>query len=370
MKKSILIMFHCEQHTGFAIEKLESIFHKAAVKAKFIDKNIHWSYSHVTDDSNQIHELDYQSKDISVDLSKILIEKNIDIILAFDFLFRSKIVSIAKKHGVENIVSYWGASMSGINSGLKLGLKKIEYWLFQHSAADMYIFESKAMQLTATHGRGIHSKRTSVIPLGVNSDEYHPAAEKSYIHKQLNIPKERKVVFYSGHMEERKGIRTIVKAARELARLENIQNLHFVLCGNKGNEAATYLSELDGSIAIDHVTFAGYRSDVPALMRSSDIGVIASTGWDSFTRSSIEMLASGLPLIASDLGGLAETTKHNETGYLFTPGDFSILASHIVALSTDQKLYREMSLKSRVRAITYFSETTQIQSISELLLKG
>jgi glycosyltransferase involved in cell wall biosynthesis len=238
------------------------------------------------------------------------------------------------------------------------------------SAPNYFIFESKAMQLTATHGRGVPEQLTTVIPLGVDTNYFFPSKDKTYIKSELNIPTNRRVVFYSGHMEERKGIRTIVKAARHLADTDKIKNIHFVLCGNVKNEADTYIAELNNSYAISHVTFAGYRLDVPKLMQTCDVGVIASTGWDSFTRSSVELLASGVPLIVSNLGGLAETTKHNETGYIITPGDPIELANAIYKLINDEHLLNSFGQKARLRAINCFAEETQIKRIADTLLNS
>ncbi|MEJ2075637.1 MAG: glycosyltransferase [Reinekea sp.] len=173
----------------------------------------------------------------------------------------------------------------------------------------------------------------------------YPSSDKSYIHKKLDIPGNRKVVFYSGYMEERKGIRTIVSAAKELADRNLIEEIHVVLCGNIRNQADTYLSEIEKSPAKTQVTFADYRGGITELMRSSDIDVIAFTVWDSLTRSSIEMHASGIPLIASNLRGLAETTIHDETGYLFEPGGYCTLANYIYELTVDPLKVNPESVK-------------------------
>ncbi len=362
-------MIHCEQDTGYAIGKLEAVFKKSAISAGYDEKKIFFSFRAVSMPSDNIYELGYYD-DVSAEEIKSLIAKHgIHTIVAFDLPYPCKIARAAKQAGVENLISYWGASMSELNSGVKLALKKIEWLLRRKSSPDFFIFESKAMQLTATKGRGIPKSKTAVIPLGVDTNKYKPTElkRKSYVHQQLNIPSDRKIVFYSGHMEERKGIRTIVKAARHLSETGRIAGVHFVLCGNKGKEADTYIEEIKDSPAINHVTFAGYREDVPLLMQNSDLGVIASTGWDSFTMSSIEMLASGIPLIASDLGGLAETTVHGETGYLVPPGNYIDLAKSLYGLLTNESLLQQYSSNARKRVQHYFRVQDQVTRISKLL---
>jgi glycosyltransferase involved in cell wall biosynthesis len=361
-------MIHCEQNTGYAIEKLEKVFLKSAFQAGYSAENIYWSYSKVSNPTDRVYALDFHGTNFENDLNSILKKLSFDVILAFDLPFPSNVIPIAKRNGVRKVISYWGASMSSINSGVKLALKKIEHMMRSNKSADTYIFESQAMQLTATHGRGIPKERTTVIPLGVDTSEYFPSNVNEYIHENLNIPLNRKVIFYSGHMEERKGVRTIIRAALEMESAGKLDNIHFVLCGNKGSEADSYLDELKNSEALNHVTFAGYRDDIPQLMRSSDIGVIASTGWDSFTRSSIELLASGIPLIASNLGGLAETTKHEETGYLIEPGNHQELMKRIIELTDDDDLRAKMSLNALTRVENFFTELEQIKKISNTLV--
>jgi glycosyltransferase involved in cell wall biosynthesis len=256
--------------------------------------------------------------------------------------------------------------MSGINSELKLIIKKIECF-FSKNKPDIFIFESEAMRKTATHGRGISHQKTEVIHLGVDIKIFSPCyGNDFYTHDSIGIPRNRKIVFYSGHMEERKGVRIIINAAIEIIENQHFTNIHFVICGNKFNEADKFLSLVENSKAKDHITFAGYRNDIPNLMRGSHIGVIASTGWDSFTMSSVEMMASGLPLIVSNLQGLSETVSENENGYLISPGSHTDLANRIVEIATNEELAKKFSRASRKRAETYFSKKLQIAKLSHL----
>lgn len=366
-QQSILIMIHCEESTGYAISSLENVFFHAATQAGFNEENIFWSFNGLKDSGNPKKiNCNYHNPNCDV-LIPFLQQHQITTVIAFDLGYPSPILKILKQHGIKRIVSYWGASMSSLNNGLKLLAKKIEYRL-RLKKPDIFIFESEAMRKTATHGRGIPHHATEVIYLGVDIEKFSPAYGASfYAHEQLNIPKNRKIIFYSGHMEERKGVRVIVNAAIFLAEMQLLQDIHFVLCGNKGDEAKPYQELLKNSLAQEHVTFAGYRSDINLLMRSSSIGVIASTGWDSFTMSSVEMMASGLPMIVSNLQGLAETTQENHNGFLITPGDAAELAQHITTLTNQPKIAEQFSANSRRRAEQLFAKEKQIQHIAQLL---
>ncbi|RYY77033.1 MAG: glycosyltransferase family 1 protein [Gammaproteobacteria bacterium] len=367
-QSSILIMLHCDEATGYAISSLEFVFLNAARKAGFSDKNIFWSFKNtVTKNDPHIIKCGYFDHQDHLELQPFIKRNNIDLVLAFDLGFPCPVISELKKAGVKHIISYFGAGMSSINSGIKLMLKKLEY-RFTKNKPDVFIFESEAMRATATHGRGISENATEIIYLGVDIQKFFPNYNQdTYIHKTLGVPENRKIIFYSGHMEERKGVRVIVKAAIHLVETLNISNVHFVICGNKNNEADSFEKLLDGKRARNHVTFAGYRSDIPELMRSSYAGVIASTGWDSFTMSSVEMMASGLPLIVSDLQGLSETIEANRNGFLVFPGDHEQLAQNIKTLITQPDLAKNFSIASRKRAEKLFSVDVQINEFSKLI---
>ncbi len=366
-KKSFLIMIHCEQHTGYAVGVLEHVFYSAARAAGYDDDSIFWSFTKVTDKSNKIIECQFNHAANYSELKSFIEKNNIQQALAFDLSYPADILPVLHSTGVSHIISYWGASMSSLNSGLKLAYKKLE-WILRRNKPHQFIFESEAMRLTATKGRGIPHNKTYVVPLGVDTNKFFPAYQQDYYaHDELGISRNRKIVFYSGHMEERKGVRIIIQAAIELIDRQCNKDVHFVICGNKNNEADPYKAILKDTLANEHVTFAGYRNDIAELMRSSTVGVIASTGWDSFTMSSVEMMASGLPLIVSNLQGLGETIAHNVNGFHITPGDFNALANNIATLIRDPILAREFSTQSRLRAETLFSQKIQTLAIAKIL---
>ena len=124
---------------------------------------------------------------------------------------------------------------------------------------------------------------------------------------------------------------------------------------------------LSSTKAAQFVTFAGYRADIAELMRSASVGAIASTGWDSFTMSSVEMMSSGLPLIVSDLQGLSETISNKVNGYLFPPSDHLSLARKIAELVSNDELRTSMSIASRNRASRLFSRHTQVHELAKVL---
>ena len=359
-------MIHCPQDVGYAIEKLVDVFKNSALVAGYTEQQIYFSYTRVLKRDANIFECNYSNLTELENLEHLITDNNIKCVITFDMNYPSRALQVLRYAGVSLIISYWGAKMSSVNSGVKLALKKLE-WLLRRYKPDIFVFESEAMRTTATHGRGVPLGKTVVIPLGVDTTLFSPTANKQYIYNTLQIPSSRSVVFYSGHMEKRKGVDVIIRAAIDLIENKKFKDVHFVICGNRPGEEIPYMEMLDGLSAVNHVTFGGYRSDIPLLMQSSTIGVLASTGWDSFTMSSVEMMASGLPLVVSRLQGLAETIEDGVNGFFFKPGDAHELSQCIHGLLTDRERCELFSKASRSRAEKLFSKDTQVKGLAALL---
>ncbi len=370
--KGILIIFHCPENTGYAIKSLEQCFLKVA--EKLVGDNIHLTYTKLNSDENIRVETQPSHNIISfnpgtnnpADLKNVAdyVQKHsIDTVLCFDQPPGRKFYKCIRKAGVKKIVSYWGAPISSKTSPVKLLLKKIEM-LFRFYSPDLYIFESKAMLDGAIHGRGISKHKATICYLGVDTNLYKPDTQlENYAYDVFNIVKDRKIFFYSGHMEERKGVKVLIQAAIELADNNGRDDFHFIILGNKNNEERPYLNMLKHTKANEHVTFGGYRDDIASILPGCYAGMIASTGWDSFTMSSLEIAASGTPLIVSNLQGLVETVENEITGLIFEPGNYIELAHKIEYLVDNIEITKEMSVKSRERIINRFSKSDQIKRL-------
>ncbi|MEO0438442.1 MAG: glycosyltransferase family 4 protein [Pseudomonadota bacterium] len=362
-----MLLFHCKQDTGYAIGKLEHVFHQAAISAGFSEQRICYGYTELSKPATkQLVKVDYYGRTASSELSAVVAASNIKTVLAFDLQYPAHIVGTLRRAGVTRIVSYWGASMSGLNTGLRLLAKRLEWFMRGHKP-DLFVFESEGMRQTATHGRGIPQANTRVVHLGVDTSRYKPAPGTRYANEVLAIPKNRKIVFYSGHMEHRKGVHVIIEAAKILVDEQGRSDVHFLICGNQAGEADHLKALLEDHDARRFVTFGGYRDDIPQLMQNATLGTIASTGWDSFTMSSIEMMACGLPIIVSDLPGLRETVCHGETGYTFEAGDQRALARLIATVIDDPDLLQRLADAARNRAVDRFSQERQIEHLASLL---
>ena len=186
--------------------------------------------------------------------------------LCFDLQVSGYLVKLLRQSGVKKIVSYWGATISDLNSGARLLAKRLEVVL-RRSKPDLFIFESEAMREYAVRGRGIPSRFTRVIPTGVDTDTLRPGKNnREYFLKEFSIPETRKIAIYSGHMEERKGVHVLMHAMKALVDIHSNYNWHLLICGNRQGEERKFQDMLRDHPAEKLVTFCGYRNDLPQLM--------------------------------------------------------------------------------------------------------
>ncbi|MBT7571293.1 MAG: glycosyltransferase family 4 protein [Rhodospirillaceae bacterium] len=109
-----------------------------------------------------------------------------------------------------------------------------------------------------------------------------------------------------------------------------------LIVGSATNTQDTYEAELRALAAklgvTDRVRFAGYRDDVARLTQGADILAITSTAVEAQSRTAPQGFASLTPVVASNIGGVAELVRPGETGWLVAPGDARAYADAFIAI--------------------------------------
>ena len=371
--KSILILLHCQSNTGYAIGPLERTFFNMAHALCGGDiSRIHFAYPSMKNGPSptlptefaQYAVIDATSADPDhlKKSEQYIREHDIDTLFGFDQGVFKPIYRSFRRAGIKRFISYWGAPMSSINIWPIRLLKRMEV-LLRPSGPDHYIFESNGMAEFAVKGRGLPPQRVSVVPLGIDHNRFKPDPQHArYVYETMGIPAHRRIFYYSGHMEPRKGVAVIMAAANNLLARRRNDDWNVLLCGNKGEESQPYEKILN-DLARERVTFGGYRSDTHILQRGCYAALIASTGWDSFPRSGLEMQASGLPLVVSGLRGLREVVEDGVTGIIVEPGDADGLARAMDRLLDGQDERDRLGRQARARIEAKFTLEAQLANL-------
>jgi glycosyltransferase involved in cell wall biosynthesis len=98
----------------------------------------------------------------------------------------------------------------------------------------------------------------------------------------------------------------------------------------------------------------GARGDVPELMRAMDIFVLPSQA-EGISNTVLEAMASGLPVVATAVGGNPELVRHGDTGTLVPPMDTAALTAALLAYVEDARRRLDHGRAARERAVARFS---------------
>jgi N-acetyl-alpha-D-glucosaminyl L-malate synthase BshA len=138
--------------------------------------------------------------------------------------------------------------------------------------------------------------------------------------------------------------------ARLRAELDAPLQLRLVGDGPERPPAAALARELG---VADDVRFLGERVDLPDVLRGSDLFLLPSQT-ESFGLAALEAMSCGVPVIASDVGGIPEVVAHGETGFLAPVGDLDAMAAAARCVLADGALAARLGRAARARAETLF----------------
>jgi glycosyltransferase involved in cell wall biosynthesis len=104
----------------------------------------------------------------------------------------------------------------------------------------------------------------------------------------------------------------------------------------------------------ERVHFLGQRNDVDRRLAAAQISLLV-TNWEGFPLSVLEAMRAGLPVLASDVGGIAESVRDGETGFLVRRGDVTQLRERIECLLSDPELRARLGANGRERFVRDFT---------------
>lgn len=185
-----------------------------------------------------------------------------------------------------------------------------------------------------------------VIPNGIDLEFFRPDAEPM---PELTEPRPR--VLFVGRFEPRKGLKYLLMAMPEIVR--QVPEVELVVVGT-GLLGYSYKAYLDKEVQA-HVRWAGLipGEERPRYYASCDVYCSPALGNESFGIVLLEAMASGKPIIASDIPGYRSVLTDGEQGLLVQPRDVSGLARTIVRVVKDRELARRMGENGLRRALDF-----------------
>jgi len=195
----------------------------------------------------------------------------------------------------------------------------------------------------------LYRRNIVVIPNGVELDKFTGISREESRH-QLRINDQEKILLFVGRLEPIKGVRYLVEAMSLIAQ-ENKVRLLIVGDGGERQMLETLAARLKLTASI---SFQGQvpHDTIPQYMAAGDIFILPSLS-EGFPLTSLEAMASGLPIIATEVRGMPEIIAEGENGFLVPPRKPRKLAEKILLLLNNSELREKMARNNREKARQY-----------------
>ncbi len=217
---------------------------------------------------------------------------------------------------------------------------------------------------------GTEPGKVHLIYMGIDVARFESAVDAGVAAKRLGIPAGAPLALLLGRFKARKGIVEFIRAVG-MARSRKPQ-LRAAIVGSGNSASHAYRKEMDEEIAklglSDAIVIAEDRFDdaeIPALIASAD--VVAQPSYrEGLGLATIEAMATGVPVVASNASGIRELIEHDRHGLLVPPGDVDALANALVRLLSDRGTAQRLAAAARDRARRRFSAATTASATVEV----
>lgn len=204
------------------------------------------------------------------------------------------------------------------------------------------------------HRWGIPLESITTIANGSNLDHFLHSQNKNRINEPLRV-------LFVGRLTNWKGVETLLLA------MTHVDNVHARIVGD--GPGFLHLIELAKQLNIaDRVEFTGRVAQREVEKQMADAHVLVLTSlYEGLSHTLLEAMASGLPCIASNLGGNAEVITSGKNGFLIEPQNVQELAKSLKLLETNEGLRQYMSGEAKASSLNFSLDKT-VQAYIDLLI--
>lgn len=204
---------------------------------------------------------------------------------------------------------------SGIHNPDSHTIDGIEWWA--NYEASKVIATSGSMKSEVCDHFRLPWEKVEIIPNAIDSSKYHGSVDRGAVRARYGVQPHEKLVLSVGRLVPQKGIEYLIQAVPNVA--WRYPEAKFVIVGEGWyRDHLQYVAGTTGQAW--RINFTGFIPDheLTALTLSSDVLVMPSI-YEPFGIVALEGMAAGIPVVASQVGGLAEIIEHDKTGVLVYP---------------------------------------------------
>lgn len=218
---------------------------------------------------------------------------------------------------------------------------------------------SKRYLLTAEK---LPTAKVKTIHNGIDAAHFNASYDRHAIRFSLGLSDEQPVVGIVARLDPIKNHTLLIYAMQQVVAVYPTTALLVVGDGPLRGELVTLASALGLD---NHIHFLGTRHDVPELMSAMDLFVLCSHN-EGLSLTLVEASASGLPTVATRVGGNEEVVAEGETGFLVADNDGQALAEAMLRILSDQGLRQALGTSARHRFEREFTLDGMIHAYEQL----
>lgn len=228
--------------------------------------------------------------------------------------------------------------------------RRVEHWL--HPRMDLVCGNSAAVVRDLV-GEGVPPQRLRLIYNGIDTARFRPVRDRVQVRAELGVGDDALMMVLVANLIAYKGHADLIAG---LAKVQASLPAGWVcVCVGRDDGIGPELARQVRQAGLEeHFRFTGSRRDVPDLLAAADMGLLCSHE-EGFSNAVIEGMASGLPMVVTDVGGNAEAVLHGQTGLVVPPRDPQALGQALLQLSLDAPGRQRMGQAGRARAMEHFS---------------
>ena len=225
---------------------------------------------------------------------------------------------------------------------------------------DRYVCVSQSVAEFTVRQARIRPEKITVIPNGIDWQKY-PSANPADV-SQLGVRPGRKLIVAIGRLEEQKGFGWLISSASQW--LAPLADWDLLIVGD--GPMRTYLQQEAYRQGLsDRIHFAGLRPDVPELLAASHLLVLSSQ-WEGMPNVVLEAMASGLPVVATRVEGVAELLGPNLEQQSVPYGDTAALRDRLARIGGDPALAARLGQENQRRVRELFGLDRMVQAYQHL----
>ncbi|MEE9543044.1 MAG: glycosyltransferase [Thermodesulfobacteriota bacterium] len=210
----------------------------------------------------------------------------------------------------------------------------------------------------------IDPAKVEVIYNGIEVDRFRVPTdeEKNKARVELGFDSSQTILGTVSRLSKQKGHTYLLKAMVSLSK--SYPDLKLLIVGS-GPLDSVLKAEAKELGLLGSVEFLGARRDIPVILEVLDLFVMPSL-WEGFPVSLLEAFATGLSVVASNVGGVADAVEDRVSGMLVEPTDVDGLTDSISAVLNDKELRRKLGTNAREVVEERFSVSGMVGSLAKL----